>query len=275
MRRLRPPGAQSGTRYAMEQDGQRYLDVNPGGSGQFDFAPSEELTAECRAGTCDLSFTINAIHPRDTDVSVLVRSARASRTGMRRTRAGWHASSRRRRRPSDGRTAARRARRCPRRRRGDGGAARARLARGVRRRDARRLPRGADDCRARGDVVPQRDRAGAGASRAGDPGGGGGSAGARILRRRPRARRRRARPRRAVRSTSDPPAWGRGAGRALLAAATSGWTRATEFDPVGRRRQPARATAIRAGGVVADGGAKTEDFGGTGVRHCRYRWQPR
>ena len=50
----------------------------------------------------------------------------------------------------------------------------------------------------------------------------------------------------------DPPAWGRGAGRALLAAATA-WldARFPRLDPVGRRPQPARAHALRAGGLVA------------------------
>jgi len=68
---LRAPGSEVGTRYAVDHHGQRYLDVAPGRSGEFDFAPSEELTAECKAGTCDLSFAITAVHPRDTDVSVL------------------------------------------------------------------------------------------------------------------------------------------------------------------------------------------------------------
>ncbi len=60
----------------------------------------------------------------------------------------------------------------------------------------------------------------------------------------------------------DPPAWGRGAGRALLAAAAT-WLDAPlpRLDPVGRRRKPARAAVIRAGGVVArrrrqDGGLR-------------------
>jgi hypothetical protein len=68
---LRAPGSESLSRYAMDHEGQRYFDVSPGSSGEFDFAPSEELTAQCRAGTCELSFAIAAIHPRDTDVTVL------------------------------------------------------------------------------------------------------------------------------------------------------------------------------------------------------------
>jgi len=71
----------------------------------------------------------------------------------------------------------------------------------------------------------------------------------------------------------DPPAWGRGAGRALLAAA------ATWLD--GRFRvsilwvadeNPRARRLYEQAGWSLDGGAKTEDFGGTGVRHCRYRW---
>lgn len=74
----------------------------------------------------------------------------------------------------------------------------------------------------------------------------------------------------------DPPAWGRGAGRALVAAATA-WLDArfrVSILWVTDENLRARRLYERAG-WSPDGGAKTEHFGGTGVRHCRYRWQQR
>ena len=68
---------------------------------------------------------------------------------------------------------------------------------------------------------------------------------------------------------------GRGAGRALLAAAVT-WLDArfrVSIVWVADDNPRARRLYERAGWSL-DGGAKSEDFGGTGVRHCRYRWQP-
>ena len=70
----------------------------------------------------------------------------------------------------------------------------------------------------------------------------------------------------------DPPAWGRGAGRALLAAATA-WLDArfgVSILWVTEENSRARRLYERAG-WSPDGGAKTEDFGGASVRDCRYR----
>jgi len=70
----------------------------------------------------------------------------------------------------------------------------------------------------------------------------------------------------------DPPAWGRGAGRALLAAATA-WLdarfRASVLWVV-ERNPRARALYERAGWSV-DGATKIEDYGGAAVNNCRYR----
>jgi GNAT superfamily N-acetyltransferase len=71
----------------------------------------------------------------------------------------------------------------------------------------------------------------------------------------------------------DPPAWGRGAGRALLAAATA-WLDArfrVSILWVVEANPRARQLYERAGWSL-DGGVKTEVFGGTSVRDCRYRW---
>jgi ribosomal protein S18 acetylase RimI-like enzyme len=71
----------------------------------------------------------------------------------------------------------------------------------------------------------------------------------------------------------DPPAWGRGAGRALLTAATT-WLDArfrVSILWVADENPRARRLYERAGWSL-DGGAKAEDFGGTGVGHRRYRW---
>ena len=73
----------------------------------------------------------------------------------------------------------------------------------------------------------------------------------------------------------DPPAWGLGADRALLAAAAA-WLDArfrVSILWVADENPRARRLYERAG-WSPDGGGKTEDFGGTGVKHCRYRWQP-
>ena len=70
----------------------------------------------------------------------------------------------------------------------------------------------------------------------------------------------------------DPPAWGRGAGRALLAAATA-WLDArfrVSILWVTEENSRARRLYERAG-WSPDGAAKTEDFGGVNVRDCRYR----
>jgi len=70
----------------------------------------------------------------------------------------------------------------------------------------------------------------------------------------------------------DPPAWGGGAGRALLAAATA-WLDArfpASILWVIDRNPRARAIYERAG-WSADGTTKLEDFGGTGVSNVRYR----
>ncbi len=70
----------------------------------------------------------------------------------------------------------------------------------------------------------------------------------------------------------DPPAWGRGAGRALLAAATA-WLDA-RFGAsvlwVVERNARARALYERAGWSV-DGATKFEEYGGAAVNNCRYR----
>jgi len=71
----------------------------------------------------------------------------------------------------------------------------------------------------------------------------------------------------------DPPAWGRGAGRALLAAATA-WLDARfgiSILWVTEENSRARRLYERAGWSL-DGGARTDDFGGARVRDCRYRW---
>ncbi len=70
----------------------------------------------------------------------------------------------------------------------------------------------------------------------------------------------------------DPPAWGRGAGRALLAAATA-WLDARFSTSIlwvvdGNRR--ARTLYERAG-WSADGATKLEIYDGTSVDNCRYR----
>jgi GNAT superfamily N-acetyltransferase len=70
----------------------------------------------------------------------------------------------------------------------------------------------------------------------------------------------------------DPPAWGRGAGRALLAAATA-WLDArfgVSILWVVERNPRARALYERAG-WVADGATKLETYGGAAVNNCRYR----
>jgi GNAT superfamily N-acetyltransferase len=70
----------------------------------------------------------------------------------------------------------------------------------------------------------------------------------------------------------DPPAWGRGAGRALLAAA-SAWLDArfaTSILWVVDRNQRARTLYERAG-WTADGATKLEIYDGTSVDNCRYR----
>jgi GNAT superfamily N-acetyltransferase len=70
----------------------------------------------------------------------------------------------------------------------------------------------------------------------------------------------------------DPPAWGRGAGRALLAAATA-WLDArfaTSILWVVDRNQRARSLYERAG-WTADGATKIEVYDGTSVDNCRYR----
>jgi len=70
----------------------------------------------------------------------------------------------------------------------------------------------------------------------------------------------------------DPPAWGRGAGRALLAAATA-WLDArfaTSILWVVDGNQRARSLYERAGWSV-DGGKKAEVYDGTNVNNCRYR----
>ena len=70
----------------------------------------------------------------------------------------------------------------------------------------------------------------------------------------------------------DPPAWGQGAGRALLAAATA-WLD-TRFDTsilwVVDGNQRARSLYERAG-WAADGATKVEIYDGTSVSNCRYR----
>ncbi|HXU05132.1 MAG TPA: GNAT family N-acetyltransferase [Polyangia bacterium] len=70
----------------------------------------------------------------------------------------------------------------------------------------------------------------------------------------------------------DPPAWGQGAGRALLAAAAA-WLDgrfATSILWVVDRNTRARALYERAGWSL-DGATKTEDYGGAAVNNCRYR----
>ena len=70
----------------------------------------------------------------------------------------------------------------------------------------------------------------------------------------------------------DPPAWGQGAGRALLAAATA-WLDGrfpTSILWVVDRNQRARALYERAGWTL-DGGTKIETYDGTDVSNCRYR----
>ena len=78
-----------------------------------------------------------------------------------------------------------------------------------------------------------------------------------------------------TRSTSIPPAWGRGAGRTLLAAAT---TRLAARFPVSilwvAEANPRARQLYERAGWSLDGATKTEDFGGTAVKHCRYRRQP-
>jgi ribosomal protein S18 acetylase RimI-like enzyme len=70
----------------------------------------------------------------------------------------------------------------------------------------------------------------------------------------------------------DPPAWGRGAGGALLAAATASldarFAASILWVVDGNRR--ARALYERAGWSV-DGATKTESYGGADVDNCRYR----
>ena len=71
----------------------------------------------------------------------------------------------------------------------------------------------------------------------------------------------------------DPPAWGRGAGRALLAAATA-WLDARFAVSIlwvvdGNQRARALSTSARAGQL--DGATKTESYGGADVNNCRYR----
>jgi len=71
----------------------------------------------------------------------------------------------------------------------------------------------------------------------------------------------------------DPPAWGRGAGRALLTAATT-WLDArfaVSILWVIEANPRARQLYERAGWSL-DGGARTDMFGGAAVRDCRYRW---
>lgn len=70
----------------------------------------------------------------------------------------------------------------------------------------------------------------------------------------------------------DPPAWGRGAGGALLAAATA-WLDgrfATSILWVVEGNQRARALYARAGWSV-DGATKMETYAGADVNNCRYR----
>ena len=70
----------------------------------------------------------------------------------------------------------------------------------------------------------------------------------------------------------DPPAWGQGAGRALLAAATA-WLDArfpTSILWVVDRNQRARTLYERAGWTL-DGATKLETYDGTDVSNCRYR----
>jgi GNAT superfamily N-acetyltransferase len=70
----------------------------------------------------------------------------------------------------------------------------------------------------------------------------------------------------------DPPAWGRGAGRALLAAATA-WLDArfaVSILWVVDRNQRARSLYERAG-WSGDGATKVEIYDGTSVDNCRYR----
>ena len=70
----------------------------------------------------------------------------------------------------------------------------------------------------------------------------------------------------------DPPAWGQGAGRALLAAATA-WLDArfsTSILWVVDRNRRARTLYERAGWSL-DGATKIETYDGTSVDNCRYR----
>jgi GNAT superfamily N-acetyltransferase len=70
----------------------------------------------------------------------------------------------------------------------------------------------------------------------------------------------------------DPGAWGRGAGRALLAAAAA-WLDArfaTSILWVVDSNRRARALYEHAGWSL-DGATRREDYGGTGVDNCRYR----
>jgi len=70
----------------------------------------------------------------------------------------------------------------------------------------------------------------------------------------------------------DPPIWGRGAGRALLAAATT-WLDgryATSILWVVDSNRRARTLYERAG-WTPDGATKLEIYDGTGVDNCRYR----
>jgi ribosomal protein S18 acetylase RimI-like enzyme len=70
----------------------------------------------------------------------------------------------------------------------------------------------------------------------------------------------------------DPPAWGRGAGRALLAAATASLDArfAVSILWVVEGNQRARAVYERAGWSI-DGATKMESYGGADVNNCRYR----
>jgi len=70
----------------------------------------------------------------------------------------------------------------------------------------------------------------------------------------------------------DPPAWRRGAGRALLAAATAWLDARFSVSILWVTEENARARRLyERAGWSPDGGAKTEDFGGASVRDCRYR----
>ena len=71
----------------------------------------------------------------------------------------------------------------------------------------------------------------------------------------------------------DPPAWGRGAGRALLAAATAWLDARFRVSILWVTEENARARRLyERAGWTPDGVARTEDFGGASVRDCRYRW---